>query len=100
VLAKKKPAFVHGSARQWAKEIGCSPGLVTELPLWQQTMRRSGRGRKGAAPAPKVQSLNEATTGEGVNEEVLEKLIAEQEADREPSPLDPEPKKVRQPKKL
>jgi hypothetical protein len=93
MLAKQNPAFVHSPLREWAAAIGCSEGQVANLPLWQKTMRQSGRGTKGATPAPKAQSLNEAVTGEGGKDAELNRLISEHEADREPSSLDPDPTK-------
>jgi hypothetical protein len=65
-------------------------------------MKQTGRGKEGNAPAPKALSLTsdlEAVTGEGEPNEVLEQLIAEQEADHEPSPLEPDPPDSR-PKKV
>jgi hypothetical protein len=93
-LARADPAFVQRSLREWADAIGCSHGLVTELPLWQETMRRTGRGRKDKSVAPKAVSLTkplEAATGEGDKDDVLNQLIAQQEADKEPSPLEDDP---------
>jgi hypothetical protein len=107
-LAKKDRFFVQRSLREWAEAIGCSEGLANELPFWRETMRLTGRGRKDATPAPKVGSLTkklEDVTGEGERDEELNRLIAEQERDREPSPLDDDPpdsppRKVRRRKRL
>src|SRR5262249_9592521 len=106
-LAKADRFFIQRSQREWAKLIGCSVGLVAELPLWRETMKRTGRGRKNRTPAPKVVSLTselEAVTGEGEQDGVLKKLLADHKADSEPSPLDDDPpdspRKVRSRKRL
>jgi hypothetical protein len=106
-LAKADPAFVHLPLRDWATAIGCSEGQVPKLPLWQDTMKQTGRGKKKGPSAPKVVSLTdslEAVTGEGGRDEVLNQLTAEQQADFEPSPLDEDPpdrpRKVRTRKRL
>src|SRR5262249_20575463 len=91
-LAEANPSFAREPRlRQWAKAIGCSAGLVVKLPFWRATMEQTGRGRKDNVPAPKVVSLTrdlEAVTGEGDRDEELKRLIAEQAADSEPSPVD------------
>ena len=95
-LAKKHPAFVKGGAREWAVAIRkatgktCSIATVGATRLWQKTMRTTGRGRT-RGKAPKAVTLTdglESVVGEGKRHEVLQGLIAEQEADFEPSPLD------------
>jgi hypothetical protein len=90
-LAKADRAFVNRSLREWAEAIGCSEGLVPDLPLWRKTMELTGRGRGNARAAPKAVSLThelEAATGEGDRDEELNRLIAEQERDHEPSPVE------------
>jgi hypothetical protein len=107
-LAKADPSFVQRPLREWADAIGCSEGLVAKLTLWRATMKRTGRGKEDTGPAPKVVSLTDgldAVTGAGDRNEVLEQLIAEQEADREPSPLEDDqpgsrPRKVHSRKRL
>jgi hypothetical protein len=113
-LAKADPNFVkQPSCRRWADKIGCSTGLVQSLPFWQETMAKTGRGRKGKGHAPKACSLTkniEAVVGEDdEGSEAAEikqnQLIAEQKADSEPSPLeddppDSPPRKVRCHKKI
>jgi hypothetical protein len=107
-LAKADPSFVQRSLREWADAIGCSEGLVANLPFWRETMKQTGRGKEGSVPAPKAISLTsnlEAVTGEGGRDEQLKSLIAEQEADREPSPVDDDapgspPRKVYHKKRL
>jgi hypothetical protein len=89
-LAKCDIAFVKLPIREWAKRIGCTISTVSKTALWQEVMRRSGRGRVPGG-VPKTVSLTEninACLGEGRPNEVLDQLIAEQEADFEPSPVD------------
>jgi hypothetical protein len=93
-LAKAKRTFVLCSLREWAEAIGCSTGLVPKLPLWQKTMKRTSQSRADRTSVPKVVHTSEsldAVTGEGDRDEVLNRLIAEQEADKEPSSLDNDP---------
>jgi len=111
-LAKQDATFVSGTIRQWAARIKeaagktCSLPTVKATPLWQETMKRTGRGRaKGGRP--KVVSLTsdlEAAIGDGDKHEVLNRLIAEHKADFEPSPVksDPaeKPTRVRPPNRL
>ena len=91
-LATENPEFVNGTQREWATAIDCSVGLVAKTTLWQKTMKRSGRGKKGQGRKPKKVSLTKAveeTVGNGKPDDALNKLIAEQESDYEPSPVDP-----------
>ncbi|MFH1267773.1 MAG: hypothetical protein ABIK89_18815 [Planctomycetota bacterium] len=64
-LAEADPEFVKKPAEYRAEKIGCSVGLVQKLTLW------------------------EAVTGR--KDEELERLIEEQKADLEPSPLIDDP---------
>jgi hypothetical protein len=91
-LARNDQSFVCLSQREWARRIGCSIGLIQDLPLWQQTMKKTGRGRKGRDAPPTTVSLTdrlERVTGE--NDPELARLIGEQQADAEPSPLQDDP---------
>jgi hypothetical protein len=100
-LAKADRFFVKRPQREWAKAIGCSAGLVAKLPLWRETMQLTGRGRENSGPSPKVVSLTgrlEASVGEDDPE--LKRLMAEQEADMEPSPCADDPPDARRPKKV
>jgi hypothetical protein len=91
-LAKKmKKKFFALSRREQAELIGCS------FATWKKTefFKTAERRRPAKAPrkpsSPKTVSLTnkvEAVTGEGGRDQVLKGLIAEQEADKEPSPLD------------
>jgi hypothetical protein len=102
-LVKAKKLSVKSSQREWAAAIGCSVGLVGELPLWIETMQRTGRGRKDQVAQPKAVTLSkkvEATVGE--DGDVLKRLVRQSEADAkaESSPLDPAEKKVYCPKRV
>ncbi len=98
-LAKKDPEFVNGGAWEWAAAIRkvtgktCSISTVRATRLWQKTMAVTGRGRsKGKTPKAVALTDNmESVVGEGERQEVLQGLIAQQEADYEPSPLDDNP---------
>jgi hypothetical protein len=95
-LATANPSFLKMTLRGWAAAIGCSTGLVTKLPLWQATIKKTGRGRSGRTPAPKTVSFTpalEATIGtrDDSDDERLKQLVEEQRADYEPSPLDVDP---------
>jgi hypothetical protein len=95
-LAKQDPAFLNGVVRDWAAAIRkatgktCSIATVKATRLWRETMKATGRGRsKGKAPQAVSFTENlEAVTGSGRDQQILEDLIAEQEADNEPSPVD------------
>lgn len=93
-LAKRMgEGFFQLSERQQAKAIGCSWKTWSSTTLYKEARKRrpqpqeakdKGAGRKVVTLTAKV----EAMTGEGGRDEVLEKLIAQQEADYEPSPLE------------
>lgn len=106
-LAKRKPEFVHGGVRDWAaaikRETGktCSIATVKATPLWRNTMEQTGRGKtRGKTPKAVGFTGNmEAVVGTGKRDEILNGLIAQQEADYEPSPVDDDlPAMCRQPK--
>jgi hypothetical protein len=95
-LAEADRFFVHRPLREWAKAIGCSMGLVAKLPFWLTTMEQTGRSQKGRVPLPKAVSLTsnlEAVVGDDDAE--LRRLMDEQQADAEPSPLDDDPPNAR-----
>ncbi len=99
-LADKDKEFVKRSQREWAEAIGCSDGLVSKLPLWQKTMQLSGRRRKGRGTSKAVSFTKALENTIGEQDDPLQGLIAEQEADYEPSPLEEDtpfsrPKRVR-----
>jgi hypothetical protein len=88
-LAQSDTSFAEAPrVRRWAKAIGCSTGLVSALPFWKACQKKIGK--VNAAKKPKVVALTDvvaATVGQLDPE--LERLISEQQADSEPSPLDP-----------
>jgi hypothetical protein len=88
-LIKADRGFVHKTQREWAKEIKCSVGLISKLPIWQATAKALGRSRKSTksrAVGLTERILN--TSGTGERDSVLKQLISDQEADAEPSPLE------------
>jgi hypothetical protein len=78
--------------REMAKNLGCSTGLIAKTKSWEALMirRRSGL----PAPSPSVVTLSDEMQAIGIGSDVgdevspLDRLIAEQEADCDPSPLD------------
>jgi hypothetical protein len=48
-LAEADHDFVNKTQREWAREIGCSEGLITDLPFWRRVAEKTGRDRKGRA---------------------------------------------------
>ena len=98
---------MNGGAREWAAVIRhvtgktCSTSTVEDTPLWKATMKKTGRGRtKGKSPkAVTLTDGLESVVGKGERHEALQGLIAEQEADYEPSPVDDDqPAKCRKPR--
>jgi len=74
------------TSRELAKGVGCSTGLVSQLPAWKAVKEQRDKGRQPKkagtmALTPKMEQVV------GVGDEALAKLISEQEADAEPSPL-------------
>jgi hypothetical protein len=91
-LAANDPSFVRQSQREWASRIGCSVALVDRLPLWRETMKQTGRGKRARPPAPKTVSLTPAVEAvTGTEDAELQRLIEDQQADSEPSPLEDDP---------
>ena len=97
-LAKKDTGFVDGTAEEWAAGVReatgktCSVSTIHRTKLWDKVMSRTGRRRK--RKGPKAVALTEAvlaTVGKGKKDETLNRLIAQCEADSEPSPLEPDP---------
>ena len=81
------------TVRKWGKRIGCGKTMASELPFFRQCKAAAGepvgpgreRGRK-----PRAVSLTDAVeAGAGAPDAELDRLIREQAADDEPSPLDP-----------
>lgn len=83
--------------REVAAAVGCSTGLVSETPSWKAVMEQRTKGRKPKAVAltPKLQASlgdNRQIERRGHHSEgrdqVLKKLISEQNADHEPSSVE------------
>ncbi|HVS36836.1 MAG TPA: hypothetical protein VMS17_14850 [Gemmataceae bacterium] len=113
-LARDDPSFYTASGREQARRIGCSYATWHATPFYEQARwRRKGPARPkrtGEVAAPKAVSFTkemESVTGEGRQDEVLHQLtkaeeaeelrrqIASQQAENEPSPLDPDPADAR-----
>jgi hypothetical protein len=78
------------TARQLATGIGCALGMVSNLPAWQAVKEERDKGRQPkksgtVALTPKMEKLV------GSEDDALAKLIDEQKADAEPSPLEHDP---------
>ena len=74
------------TARRLARAIGCPLGMVPNLPAWQALQLKLKEGK--LPPSPKVVSLTPGVlANEGRQDDKLERLIAEQQADFEESPL-------------
>ena len=108
-LYEDDPDFKHKTAKEWSEAVGCSAGTVSQLPAWKRKITETGRGRKrkGNGTAPQAvtmtDKMQECILGNGRKHEIL-KLLAEQEADWEPSPCDEDasdfPTKVHERKKV
>ena len=78
--------------RELAKNLGCSTGLIAKTKSWEALMIRRRLGLP--APSPSVVTLSDEMQAIGIGSDVgdevslLDRLIAEQEADCDPSPLD------------
>jgi hypothetical protein len=76
------------TVRDLAKAIGCSGGLVPNLPAWEAYAEEHSLKRDKAHAAPKAVALTrKVLANEGCSDAQLERLIAEQAADFEGSPL-------------
>jgi hypothetical protein len=94
VAHKLRKAFFALSERQQAEMIGCHWKTWAKTPSYS-TLKEKGLVSTEKKPSPpKTESLTsgrEAVIGEGDRDEVLKNLIAELEADKEPSPLENDP---------
>jgi hypothetical protein len=81
------------TVRELAEAVGCSEGKATMLPAWRALMEMR---KKHARPKkPKAVSLTDNVLAtEGKEDEALQRLIEEHEADWEPSPLEEAPDKA------
>jgi hypothetical protein len=76
------------SLRELAKALECSEGLVSSLPVWQALMEKRQK-LKQVSKKPKAVSLTEKVLATAGNEDdALQRLLAEQARDFEPSPLE------------
>jgi hypothetical protein len=95
-----KAFFAWSDARQ-AKKIGCDVRTWRKTTFYREARRKLSRMRPPTAtkkPSRRAVSLTpevEAVTGQGEPDELLQRLMEQQEADREPSPCDPRPFTVR-----
>jgi hypothetical protein len=103
----RRKKFFAMSQNDQAKEIGCSWGTWSKTPFYKECKKQGkikpGKHPKGSRP-PSVVSLTakmEEVVGDGdknqvleevADKETLEDLIAEQQAEREPSPLEEDPR--------
>jgi hypothetical protein len=98
-LAEKDHAFVNATAEEWARKISeatgttCSPSTVHKTALWKATMQKTGRGRTkgGSSRAVTFTKKLEAVTRDDAQQQALDILIAEEEADYEPSSAEDDP---------
>lgn len=80
----KKDSDWHIKARDLAEKIPCSVGLIPKLPIWKAVQEKLEQERiKKGRKAKKVGLTNKilTITGTGKKDQVLNKLILEQEAD-------------------
>jgi hypothetical protein len=78
------------TARQLATAIGCSLGMIPRLPAWQAVQEQRAKGRQ-PKKSTAVSLTDRMQRVAGTTDDPLAKLIAEQEADAEPSPLEADP---------
>ena len=104
---KKRQGFFALSERQQAELIGCSWTTWRKTPFYAEALKKRPTSKPKKPSSPKAVSLTaerEAVTGEGDRDEVLKQLVAEQEADKEPSPLESDspnhPRKIHSRKRL
>jgi hypothetical protein len=90
-LAAADWSFVHRSMRQWAKAIGCSVGLVAKLPFWRLVQERKRPTGGAPSPPPAIPLTPPVLASVGQDDDPLRRLIEQQQADHEPSPLEDDP---------
>jgi hypothetical protein len=103
LAGEMRDGFFALSGRQQAKMIGCSWATWTKTDFYVIAQDKRPGGKRQRVTSPKTLSLTaerEAVTGEGGKDEVLQKLIEEQEADNEPSPLMDRPRRIHSRKRL
>jgi len=86
-------AFFSMSQNKQAELIGCHARTWKKTPLYQEALKQGKitTPKPKAAKAFSLTSEREAVTGEGNRDEILSQLIADQETDKEPSPLESDP---------
>ncbi len=88
----------NATARELQARIGCSIGLVSKLPAWEAVQEQKSKGRE--PKKAKVVSLTaklQRTAGD--EDKSLAKLIDEQDADAEPSPMQDDPRRDGSPRR-
>lgn len=90
IAKRMRKGFVLSSERDQARLIGCSWATWKKTELYAEIQLKYPRSKPQASLSPKSESLTglDNMIGEGGKDEVLRRLIAEQEADKEPSPID------------
>jgi hypothetical protein len=92
VVRRMGKPFFNLSIREQSRQIGCSFATWKRTPFFE-TIQREHPPKERKPGSPKTVSLTKAieeVVGIDVDrDEALEKLCAEQHADREPSPLEP-----------
>jgi hypothetical protein len=93
VLAKKlQKGFFAMSETGQAKLIGCHLRTWRKTPFYRVAKKKRAKtNAPGARRAVTLTDALEAVAREGDKDDVLRRLIADQEADREPSPLEDDP---------
>ena len=73
------------TARELAKEVGCSLGLIPKLRIWKERQRVTGKTTRGPKTIRLTDKLLQTTTGHDDNQ--LKKLAADaKQRDERPSP--------------
>jgi hypothetical protein len=94
VAHKMRAGFFALSERQQADLIGCSWKTWHDTPFYEKAQAKRPGGKRFKPRSPRTESLTpgrEAVTGQGNRDEALHQLIADQQADHEPSPLQNDP---------
>ncbi len=103
LAAKWRGGFFALSERKQAEMIGCSWQTWVKTTFYKKAQNKRPTGKRTTMSSPKTESLTtarEAVTGEGDKDEILNALAAEQEADKEQSPLSNRAGKVHSRKRL
>ncbi len=96
-LGEQEPAFRAKTVREWAKAIGCSPPLVMKLPYWKDCARYREERQPTRGPTSRVLQLSDTMLAAIPDKKVesppdtLADLIAQQQDDFEPNPLEDDP---------